>query len=539
MKYFSYCRVSDEREDRQMLGLPSQKRELAELAQSKGLDVVRAFSERGSAYKPGRVQFNKMLDLIEAGKADAILVWHLSRLSRTSLDAGRIIYLMDIGKLKEIRTKDKVFVDSTNDKFVLQIEMAVNKKSSDDTSDYVKRDNKTKLKNGEYPGNVPTGYLNLNTNGVISGKRYDQKKQEMLIALGRPLKRIEIDPIVGPLVQRLLQMASTGSYSLRQLREAGYEMGIKGIFSGKMLVKSTVDNILRDPFYYGEFYYTGAMHVGIHEPLISKRTFEQIQEHLANGSRPKKKKYTYTFTQLVYCGECGGFYSGDVQKGIRYLRCAKAKYQGCSNRKHYQEDFVDVEVRRVIEEFQLPSHITQWLLGQLQTIYKEESKFKMSQQLELQSNEQQLRRRLEAYTEKWLSPHNAGGVLISDEEYREIKTSIHQEIQSIQEKLRDNVSEQDNWLERCTEFFDFARDIKKRYEVGCPEEKRSIVRTMGAKITLLNGQAKIEMEGPFNVFQRAKKLVRLSEPQKMAEVSHQYDFSSKMQEWLPRLDSNQ
>jgi hypothetical protein len=40
---------------------------------------------------------------------------------------------------------------------------------------------------------------------------------------------------------------------------------------------SSIGNFLRNPFYYGVFLHKGEMHQGIHAPMISKKTFDEIQ----------------------------------------------------------------------------------------------------------------------------------------------------------------------------------------------------------------------------------------------------------------------
>ena len=55
-----------------------------------------------------------MIEEIEKGKINAILTWHLTRIARNSYDGGRIIYLMDEGLLKEIRTPDGIYKNTTN-----------------------------------------------------------------------------------------------------------------------------------------------------------------------------------------------------------------------------------------------------------------------------------------------------------------------------------------------------------------------------------------------------------------------------------------
>ncbi|MBD3300244.1 MAG: hypothetical protein GF347_02740, partial [Candidatus Moranbacteria bacterium] len=93
-----------------------------------------------------------MLEEIEKGKANGILVYHLTRIARNSYDGGNVIYMMDEGVIKEIRTPEKAYYSNlSDDKFIMQIHFAIAKKSSDDTSQFVRRDIQTKLLKGEYP----------------------------------------------------------------------------------------------------------------------------------------------------------------------------------------------------------------------------------------------------------------------------------------------------------------------------------------------------------------------------------------------------
>src|SRR4051812_35689106 len=107
MKHFLYCRKSTDREDRQILGTDAQKRLLLEHAASQGLDVVDVYVENQTAYKTGRPLFGAMLGRLEKGEAQGILTYHLTRLARNSFDGGRLIYMMDEGRVKEIVTLEK------------------------------------------------------------------------------------------------------------------------------------------------------------------------------------------------------------------------------------------------------------------------------------------------------------------------------------------------------------------------------------------------------------------------------------------------
>src|ERR1700690_2305992 len=86
--YFIYCRKSSEAEDRQVLSIESQTRELEQLAEKLNLPIVEILNESMSAKAPGRPVFNEMMQRLYRGEATGIICWKLDRLARNSVDGG-------------------------------------------------------------------------------------------------------------------------------------------------------------------------------------------------------------------------------------------------------------------------------------------------------------------------------------------------------------------------------------------------------------------------------------------------------------------
>src|SRR3989344_7399547 len=104
IKYIIYCRKSSEQEDRQVLSIESQRNELLAVAKRENLKVVEIIEESHSAKKLGRPLFAELIEKIDKGVANGLLVWNASRISRNSVDTGRVFYLIDEEKLLEVRT---------------------------------------------------------------------------------------------------------------------------------------------------------------------------------------------------------------------------------------------------------------------------------------------------------------------------------------------------------------------------------------------------------------------------------------------------
>jgi len=113
-----------------------------------------------------------------------------------------------------------------------------------------------KAATGIWPARAPLGYLNV---AKPDGRRV-----------------VEPDPVRGPLVARLFAWYATGNYSLSQLSVKGAESGLVTRVSEKPLPSSLV-HILTSRIYMGEFSWRGVLSHGVHQPLVSRELWEDVQ----------------------------------------------------------------------------------------------------------------------------------------------------------------------------------------------------------------------------------------------------------------------
>src|SRR3989344_5411329 len=205
-KYFLYIRKSTDEEDRQVLSLEAQLDESKEFAERENLEIVETFVEKKTAKVPGREVFNAMLDKIEGGLPHTIgiLAWNPDRLSRNSVDGGRIIYLLDTGQLAGLKLPTFAFENTPSGKFFLSIALSNAKYYVDNLAENVRRGNKAKLRRGEWPGQKPLGYA------------YDRR-----------LRNIVPEPKEAKIVKKVFGEFSTGEHGLISIAHRLAEFGVK------------------------------------------------------------------------------------------------------------------------------------------------------------------------------------------------------------------------------------------------------------------------------------------------------------------------
>ncbi|MHB1529058.1 MAG: hypothetical protein ACYDDA_01810 [Acidiferrobacteraceae bacterium] len=79
-----------------------------------------------------------MMERIERGEAVGILAGHPDRLARNSVDGGRIIYLLDTGKLATLKFPTFWFESTPQGKFMLNIAFGQSKYYVDNLSENVR-----------------------------------------------------------------------------------------------------------------------------------------------------------------------------------------------------------------------------------------------------------------------------------------------------------------------------------------------------------------------------------------------------------------
>lgn len=321
IRYVLYARKSSEDDERQALSIDSQIKEMLTLAEHQGVIVIETRTESHYAkYSGQRPVFNQLIEDLRSGMFDGVLTWATDRLSRNGGDLGSVVDLMDIGKLREIRTHGQTFTNTPNDKFLLMILGSQAKLENDNRGINVKRGMKTKCELGFRPNMTPIGY----TNDHYSGKG---------------MKQVFIDKKRAPFVTEAFNKVANGA-SGRDIYNWFKEVGMN-TRKGKLITLSMVYKILNNTYYCGLFEFpigSGKWYKGSYKPIIFRELFDQVQKKMAVApkSKPGTKKFDYTKLDYLKCGSCeSGITAQEKFKKTKKHGLRRYVYYHCTQSKNY------------------------------------------------------------------------------------------------------------------------------------------------------------------------------------------------------------
>ena len=299
--------------------ISNQKQMLEEYAHRNGLPNPTHFTDDGiSGTRFDRPGFLAMMEEVEAGRVEAIVIKDMSRLGRDYLKVGQVMEILRQKGVRLIAINDGVDSLNGDDDFT-PFRNIMNEFYARDTSRKIRSVFKTKGMSGKHlTGTVIYGYL------------WDEKREHWLV-----------DDEAAEVVRRIfaLTMEGYGPYQIAKLlSEAKVEIPAvhlsrfnEGVNRSKPVKdpygwgSSTIVNIVKKREYLGhtinfktrkhfkdkKSHYVDETEWTIfentHEAIIDQETFDNVQRIRGNARRyPDGFGEAHPLTGLMYCADCGG-----------------------------------------------------------------------------------------------------------------------------------------------------------------------------------------------------------------------------------------
>ncbi len=498
--YGVYVRKSSETEDRQMQSLERQTDDLMEIKDKDRLTLISdPLQESQSAFSPGRVLFNRLVQMTCNGEVNAWLCWHLNRLSRNPVDAGMIIYLMDEGLLHHIKTPSRVFYNTPTDKMMLQIELTMSKKDSDDKSSFVKSGLKKRYKKGYPTGKAPIGFLN------------DKTKE-------KGDRGWFIDEVNFPKTKKLFERFLKGRDSVTSITQYAQEvLRIKTPLTkkqgGEVIGRSHVHHLLTSPVYAGFFYSKDEDGETVQRRaltqdiprVISEDDHNKILNILGNKTVAKTQSHLRPFTgylsspvgdfigvdakfQVICdckkkfahrnkdaCPSCGikvaSILHPQFLEYYYYYNVSRRKKPGVSSSGIREEKVTGFLSDYLKENLDLPPTLTAWAkknLCQLKDAELEENQLKVQAYKEINEDKNKERSKLREMLRK---------EIITEEEYRIDLSQIEEK-----HKTQASTPEPIDWYSKIDDTISIGEHMQNILENGSVEQKREFMAKLGSNL---------------------------------------------------------
>ena len=376
--YLVYNRKSTDEPDNQKNSIMYQKSENSRFASRERLPVANVsiegfcingiISEKHSAfkedldliigengvvqYKIERPKFHKLIQYLNNGKFNGVIVLCWDRISRNKGDETIIRKLMKSGI--DFRFVLATYDNTSSGALHMDIDGMFAEHHSRVTSEKVRLNIRNQRDKGICTYKAPVGYLNM---GTMEDK--------------------PIDPRKAPIIKKLFELYATGEWSLASLSKWATEQGFVMSASrrkktsiekqleeeGDMLVDikpierivtfTSLQRILTNPFYIGKIIGNNGELItsNSHKPIISEELFNAVQIELKRKkvSTQYLNRIQLPFRGLVRCGDCNRLYTPYMKKGKLYLgsRCPS----GCANTlKNCNLEFISTRVIGIIEK---------------------------------------------------------------------------------------------------------------------------------------------------------------------------------------------
>lgn len=465
-KYFSYIRVSTQRQGQHGTSLAEQQAAIERFAGGWNLPIVKRFEERETAAKQGRPVFLDMLKQLKTGKADGVIIHKIDRSARNLKDWADLGSLIDRG-LEVHFASESLDLNSRGGRLSADIQAVVASDYVRNLSEEAKKGLYGRLKQGLYPFRAMIGYL-------------DQG----------PGKPKTVDPLTSPLIRRAFELYATGEWGLVDLTDEMNRAGLR-TKSGKKLTRTGLAWILHNPFYIGVIHIkkTGEKFVGIHEPIVTRALFDRVQKIFKGKNIKKASLRFYNYRRLIKCSICAHFMSPETQKGITYYRCHT---RGCVSN-CLKEETIMYEVKAAFKRLTFSDDEYLLLRGFAKA---EGDRFESEANSLRESAQLQLSRITDLHSR--LADAYVTGVF-DEAIYLQKKNELVMQEQGLKEKLRTTSPDGRALVSQLEEFFELANSAYLSYISADASQQRYLVTTVTSNLTSDGKSLSIKLKTPFDL----------------------------------------
>ena len=511
-------RVSGRKQD----SFEQQLEECQEYVENENLEVVKIWKYKETASKfDQRKNFDSMIETVRISQQTKKPIKHIvfpfqSRSNRNKFSARELEEIVDLNvTLHFARDRRKLSSGSDIGEWVMwHLENAKNISFIEELKVNVMEGTKKVVQNGMYPGAAKFGFVaqgrKENRHFLHNGDKACYMKKAF------DLTRIKKDQI------------GDRKYSDRMLKD-----DLDQLFPhlDETPDKKRFCELLRDPFYYGDFIYGGLLYKGSPKkipPLIPKQEWDEVQFILDGRHKSRKLSKAHPYIGMMNCnGElldengnttdqiCGcaitaekirRHYKNGTKQDFIYYRCSNSKSdQKCSQRDvtymkeivgrkvSYDPEEIEVIFQDIFKSFSFDEVTCKRMK---QYLWKEhfEHKTQDKSKVETLINRKE---QLTQFIEKSYEDKLTGA--ISEDLWKMNNAKWAKEREKITSELNAIDNSKDEYMQRGVTLIELMQQSENIYKNASPEKKRKLVELVSSNLLLANGTLEYHWRLPFNM----------------------------------------
>ena len=365
MKVWLYYRLSRD-EDEELNSLTNQRKIIYEYAVSSGHEVVgESFDDNVSGMHFNREGIEKIYEVVEAGKIEAIIVKDLSRLGRHRTQTALFIDYLREHDVRVISATENIDTFNENDDLIIGFKGLVN--------DFYARDGSRRVRTG-YRQKQKEGIVIIPPFGYFKDKN---TRKVVIVEEAAETVRLIFTSYVGgsgmKAIARMLNEQKCKTPAQMQLTLLNKRMpNTYNVIKKKYLWDATmVSRILQDESYIGTlichksernkinktFRFTEPEEQFRHEdyfpPIVTRELWQQAQTMLAQRKERNVRAGTdrkiLRYSGLLYCEDCGRAMTG---KRVKLKKSERVMYVCSTYHRYGKEHCPDHQVdESILDEF--------------------------------------------------------------------------------------------------------------------------------------------------------------------------------------------
>jgi site-specific DNA recombinase len=302
-----------------------------------------------------RPAFQLLMQDVEAGKIDIVVVYKVDRLSRSLLDFAKLMDHFNCANVAFVSVTQNFSTADAMGRLTLNILMSFAEFEREMIAERTRDKMAAARRKGKWTGGPPPlGYNVIDCKLVVN---------EAEAALVRRLYDLYQDRRSAVAVARALNDESLTTK---------HHLSTNGTSRGaRQWDKQSVLHILRNPIPAGFMSCNGELHEGQHQAIIDRITYERVQS-LLNEGRGKLTRWgrnpDYILTSIIHCALCGQAYTPAStrreNREYRYYRCSKREKRGvdacpaCPLPALAIEEFIAERIREALVNGNLAADVT-------------------------------------------------------------------------------------------------------------------------------------------------------------------------------------